>query len=181
MQREHDPPNLLDSLQYRNQFGFVAIRSGEGGENHPYGRECRSSLADSPQSERWSPGGLHMVTMREVTEWIGTLETHEIDAVMVALQERCDTIHQERSIPVPYIGAVVQITDADPQYLNGLTGEIVHVEDPEHVSLWLDVPSTGALRFMGRNEYTVGAEMRCVLEGVPRSCCYLPSSDAVTA
>lgn len=122
-------------------------------------------------------GGTAMVTMQEVTEWIATLETHEIDAVMDALQERCDTIHEERSIPVPYIGAVVQITDVTPQYLNGLTGEIVHVEDAEHVSIWLDVPSTGRLRFMGREDYTVGADMRCVLEGVPRSSCYLPSAE----
>lgn len=120
--------------------------------------------------------------MREVREWIGTLETHEIDTVMEALQERCDTIHEQRSIQVPYIGAIVQITDVTPDYLNGLVGEIVHIEDAENVSLWLDAYSTGRLRFVGRNEYTVGADMRCVLEGVPLSSCYLPSAgDTVPA
>lgn len=112
-----------------------------------------------------------MPAMHEVLDWIETLTTDEIDTVTEALQQRCDAIHLARSLNRFSIGTDVQIVDVTPQYLEGLAGEIIEIEDSEHVTVLLDHYSTGRLRFGSHGDYAVGMVARFPVPHVPRSCC----------
>lgn len=112
-----------------------------------------------------------MPAMHEVLDWIETLTTEEIDTVTHALQQRCDAIHLARALTEVSVGTDVQIMDVTPRYLEGLSGEVIAVEDSEHVTVLLDHFSTGRLRFTSQGDYLVGVMARFPVPHVPRSCC----------
>lgn len=112
------------------------------------------------------------VGIEDVVEWIRTVDDETLDVILEALQQRHDTLHEERA-ELAVIGASVVLHDLRPNYLEGLEGVIEEIDEDEGcVSVRLNRISTGKLRFAGQRDFHVGAELNYLLTGVPASCCY---------
>lgn len=72
-------------------------------------------------------------------------------------------------------GDAVRLQEAEPPFLNGLTGSVVTINTDgvagPVATILLDARSTGALRFSGRSEYRVpGGDERFEVTDIPLEC-----------
>lgn len=86
-------------------------------------------------------------TLDAVHAFIADASEIDLHVICQAVESRQDETFAERSKHAT-IGAYVTIWDADPAYLDTLSGEIVAKDDEDDtVTIQLDAPSAGRLRF----------------------------------
>lgn len=89
-----------------------------------------------------------------------------------AMRARHEVLAQRRAADVT-VGCTVRLDGLRPQYLNGLTGEVLATPDG-CARIRLDEKSTEDLRYAGRKYHVPAGVTNYELGGVPLTCCFVP-------
>lgn len=111
--------------------------------------------------------------MTTLTDAMSFVQDHadesDLTHLMSAMRARRQILDQRRAATVT-VGATVRLDGLRPQYLNGLTGEVMALPDGR-ARIKLDEKSTQDLRFAGRKYHVPADVTNYELGGVPLPCC----------